>query len=722
MFHAFSPTFRSITLALLTWLAALHLDTIACCILNSCNVSAYPARDVLLQGTNSAFELPSLAGIRLHWSNTRHILQVLPLTQPLVVGGGVAGLTVANRLTEDGTINVLVLEAGPADTGEQFIEVPGMIGDGIGTIYDWNLSTVAQGSLDGDTRNIPQGHGLGGGSLINGMLWNRGGIHDYEDWVQLGNPGWSWDDMLPYFQRSESFTPAPSVDIAMQFSIETNVSEHGTVGPVNVSYPRSWYWPASQYFFSALNQLGIPTAYDANNGEIAGASFLPLSADPVSATRSSARRAYYDSIASRSNLWISTGQYVTEVIFGGQPAPDLSPDMNENVPAGGQGSSPGVPGGIFGGPQILSAREQPSDAGLVASGVVFASDAQSPREIVSATREVIIAAGALHSPQLLMLSGIGSAAALQSHGIAVNIDLPGVGQNLQDHGLVWAEYPFVNPQFPTPDSYSNQTFAAEAWTEYSADRSGPLSSAAMDGVAFMPLPYLESAAALVTAASEQPADQFLPAGMDGTVALGFSKQLALAIAALSDTTRASYEIINANDGVLTVANMRPLSRGTVTLASSEPFMPPVVDPRYCSNPIDAQVLLAALRFNEQIVASSSFPITNTSAYVPAHGASDEDVLTFVAQNMQTEYHPAGSCAMMPPAFGGVVSPELLVHGTSNLRGSQMMLSRRVQVLMPSTGVVDASIIPMLPAAHLQAMVYGIAEKVCLADFSTAILS
>ena len=159
--------------------------------------------------------------------------------------------------------------------------------------------------------------------------------------------------------------------------------------------------------------------------------------------------------------------------------------------------------------------------------------------------------------------------------------------------------------------------------------------------------------------------------------------------------RASYELINANDGVLTVANMRPFSRGTVTLNSSQAFDPPIIDPRYLSNPVDTEVLLAAIRFNQRLVTSSILTELDPVQTLPAANASDAELLEYIQGKLQTEYHPAGTCAMMPLELGGVVSPELLVYGTKNLR------------------VVDSSVIPMLPAAHLQAVVYGVAEKVSL---------
>lgn len=175
-----------------------------------------------------------------------------PTNSTAVIGGGPAGLTVANRLTEDPTINVLVLEAGPAAHGQPEVEIPGLIGDDIGSIYDWNLSTVPQIYLDGRRRAIPQGHALGGGTILNGMLWNRGGQGDYEDWVELGNPGWGWEDTLPYFKMSETYTPVVNELLREKFDIQEDAAVHGFEGPVNVSFPK-FFWNESAVLFDALN-------------------------------------------------------------------------------------------------------------------------------------------------------------------------------------------------------------------------------------------------------------------------------------------------------------------------------------------------------------------------------------------------------------------------------------------------------------------------------------
>lgn len=257
--------------------------------------------------------------------------------------------------------------------------------------------------------------------------------------------------------------------------------------------------------------------------------------------------------------------------------------------------------------------------------------------------------------------------------------------------------PYHNPYTVSPNAlHNNQDFVNASWSEYWTRRTGPFTSGAIAGVAFPSLPSIsDDAAAIASLAITQMPAMYLPDDSDRSTVAGYSAQLSLLSAALQDNDRAVFELINANDGDLTVATMRPLSRGTLRLASSQPFTPPLIDPRYGSNPVDIQVLQAAIAFNKRLIATESMAPLAPEQLLPPADASSDEVVQYIRSKGQTEYHPSGTAAMMPLELGGVVDPDLLVYGTTNLR------------------IVDASIMPLVPAAHLQAVVYGVAEKVCL---------
>ncbi|KAK7512431.1 choline dehydrogenase, partial [Phyllosticta citriasiana] len=581
---------------------------------------------------------------------------------------GASGLTVANRLTEDSSVTVLVLEAGPSDQNEEWIRVPYFMGNDpsppadalSGHLdYDWNFGTEEQTSLDGATRHYPLGRGIGGGTLINGLLWNRGNAGDYDEWETLGNDGWNWDNMLQYFEKNEKFTTDVTASDASTYSIPaTDASVHGTSGPVNVSF-QQYFYPATQNVYAALNELGVPTdSSDPNNGESAGNSFLPMALDPTSRTRSDARRALYDPVSSRDNLYISNGLFVTKLNI-------------ENVK-----------------------RALPN---FRITGVEYGTDAGATRQNIAARREVILAAGAIHTPLLLQLSGIGDESFLSSMNVTTAVDLPGVGNNYQDHFQITTYAPYGNDSFPICESYGADSAADVAnREEFYSSHTGPWTAGAPNGVAFPSLKSMSSNySSIASSAQGQTSGQYLAENLDDTVIAGYEKQKAILVANLQNENRSQFEILNDNAGHLTYSVMRPFGRGQVRIRSRNPFDSPVIDPRYGSNPIDLQFFMEALRFNSRLQATNAMSELQPSESYPtaAQVADDAQLMTLIKQAIFTEYHPTGTASMMPLDLGGVVNARLKVYGTQNLR------------------IVDGSVLPMIPAAHLQACIYGVAEKV-----------
>ncbi|KAI9858036.1 MAG: hypothetical protein M1824_004502 [Vezdaea acicularis] len=631
---------------------------------------------------------------------TRHI-EGRDLNAPLaesydyvICGGGISGLVVGMRLSEDPNINVLVIEAGDPDHYEEFIQVPQFVGSDIGSQYDWKLTTEPQSYLDGAVRPMPQGKVLGGGSILNAMCWNRGGQQDYDAWETLGNPGWSWSSLLPYFKKSETYNADFSQEIGNEYSIFGDPSVHGYDGPIHVSYPK-YFYSQSINFFSALNRLGVPTAYDPNDGTTAGASFVPTDLDPNNQTRSDARRGYYDPYIGRPNFHVMTGQQCTRILIDGHSANPITSAPTTRGTENGEGSAgSGQP--IFGEnsgtpPPALHARDYLN--GLRANGVEFAADSSSIRQTISCSREVIVACGSLHSAQLLQLSGIGPSSLLNQYQIPVAVDLPGVGSNLQDHYLVGTFYPYNNVTHSPADLSTNPVLNEQAREEYYNDKTGPWTAGSPNGLAFPALTAISSRAAdVITSVTNQDPSTYLVADVDPTVLSGFTAQKNILIKLLGSATSAAYEIINNNVGSLTVSIMHPFSRGTCHITSSDPFQPPAIDPRWGSNPIDIQILVEALRFNREILATPEMSELEPAQFVPTVDADDNSLVDTIKNGIRTEFHPSGTCAMLPQDLGGVVDPHLRVYGMQNLR------------------VVDAGVFPLIPAAHMQAPVYAVAEK------------
>ena len=349
----------------------------------------------------------------------------------LIIGGGTAGLTLAARLTEDPDITVGVIEAGLDRTDDPKVLTPGFAPTMWNNPdYDWIFDTVPQTHGNNRVVNQPRGKQLGGSSAINFDYWTHASQQDIDDWGRLGNPGWSWDELFPYFLKSENYT-APTASISAQ--VDTTFIDphlHGENGPVQDSFP-----PFYDNFYKAweptYKSLGLGPTGDPKGGLAIGAYTTLLTIDAKNASRSYAGNAYYKPNAARSNLKVLTGAFATKIVFAASQTP------------------------------------------LVATGVTFTAGSETYN--ASARREVIVCAGTFQSPHLLELSGIGNESLLKSKSIDVLYDNDNVGENLQDHILLPLAFEAA-PGEVTFESLRNETFFTNALTQYTTNHTGPLAA------------------------------------------------------------------------------------------------------------------------------------------------------------------------------------------------------------------------------------------------------
>jgi len=511
----------------------------------------------------------------------------------IVVGAGSAGCVLANRLSANGKQSVLLLEAGGPDK-KQEVSVPAAFSKLYKTEVDWAYETEPQKHMNGRKLFWPRGKMLGGSSSINAMIVQRGAPADYDRWAAMGNEDWGYEDCLPYFKKLENYEPGGSSE------------HHNEGGPLNIADLRTPN-PLSKAFVQAAGEAGYPINHDFNDGQQEG--FGMYQVTQKGGKRHSTAVAYLHPALKRDNLTAKTFAQVTKLNFSGRKC----------------------------------------------IGVDYVQHGQ--KKTATVNKEVILSGGAINSPQLLMLSGVGAAAQLQDKGIDLVMDLPGVGQNLQDH--LAATFTWACTQ---PVSLGGAETIMNLLRFLFLGR-GMLTS------------NIAEAGGFVTLDPESPMpDLQFHFGPGYFINHGFGNP-------------------EGEHGISIGPTMvKPYSRGEITLRSADPIAYPVIQPNYFSDERDLEVMVKGAKIAQKIAQSPALAPYVGEAYLPsADVVTDVDLRGYLRQHAQTLYHPIGTCKMGIDEMA-VVSPELKVHGVTGLR------------------VVDASIMPEIVNANTNLPTIMIAEK------------
>jgi choline dehydrogenase len=518
----------------------------------------------------------------------------------VIVGAGSAGCVLANRLSADGRHTVLVLEAGPPDT-YPWIHIPiGYAKTMFNPTVNWCFYTEPDPGMNGRSIYWPRGKTLGGSSSINGLISIRGQRQDYDRWAAAGNTGWSYADVLPYFKR-------------LEHACFGDPAFHGTNGPLWCS-PIGRRHELIEAIIAGAGELGIPRNDDFNGADQEGAGYYHLSTKR--GWRCSTATAYLKPARRRTNLSVETRARATRLVFDRKRA----------------------------------------------DGVIYR---QRGEELTArARREILLCAGALQSPQLLQLSGVGAPSLLHRFGIPAVHELRGVGENLQDHLQARVIFECTRP-ITTNDDLRSWWRMMKMGVEYGLTRSGPMAIGINQGGIF----------ARAVAGAVVPDVQFhvatLSSDMAGSPTHPFS------------------------GFTMSVCQLRPESRGSVRIQSIDPLEPPAMQPNYLSTTNDRATLIAGIRLARRLAATRSLAPYVKTEYRPGPAAqSDDDLLEFAKNTGGTIFHPSGTCKMgdIERDSLAVVDSELKVHGVSALR------------------VVDCSVMPVLVSGNTNVPVVMIAEK------------
>jgi len=562
----------------------------------------------------------------------------------VIVGGGTAGCVLASRLTEDPNIRVLIIESGDSSSDVLFSNIPAAYSQLFHSKHVFEFYTTPQENAGGSRRFWPRAKLLGGCSAINAQMFQYGAPSDYDEWADIlgeskDTSAWSYKNFHKYFLKFEKFVPHPD------FPLDTSL--RGSSGPVEIGYNGN-FSPISLQFLEACEQVGIPRVPDVNTPKGTMGATKTMTYIDSNGRRVTTQSAYLTSdVLKRPNLKVVVNATVTKILFDQQ------------------GATPR------------------------ATGVEFAKSETGPRFEVRARKEVILATGAVHTPQILMVSGIGPAEHLRSHNIPVVANLAGVGAHLMDHPVVDINLrdkgsnslAFIVPKVSVTDGLR----LSAAMVQWLVSGKGPMTCNVGEGFAF--LRSLDTGLFPAGESSKVPEDS--TSGSDAP-----DIELFVGPVAYQEHAKVIIDHAFSIHGIL----LRPTSLGTITLNSSNPFDSPIMDPHYLETQHDVDVLVRAVKLLLRIAQSKPLgdsvdPTGLKNPLLDHHlfNASDAELADFVRKRAQTLYHPTCTARMAKLEDEGVVDGRLRVYGIEGLR------------------VVDASVFPTIVAGHTTAPVIAVAE-------------
>ncbi|KXH66976.1 GMC oxidoreductase [Colletotrichum salicis] len=564
----------------------------------------------------------------------------------IIVGGGTAGSALATRLSLGlPDAQILLLEAGPSALDELRINVPGLRGSILGTEYDWNFTSIDQSALGSRQIPINRGKVLGGSSAMNYLCYDRAAAAEYEAWGEMGSEGWSWDVMIEAMTKSENFTGSDK-------------DPRGRSGPIRNTYNRVVY-DVLNTWQPAGTELGLPINEEGNmHGNPIGIMFQGTNIDNTDYSRSYSANSYLP--LAGSNLEVKTNAQVVKV------------NLNKTC-----------------------------DDDYAATGVTLGDGT-----VLNAAKEVILSAGSIQSPGLLELSGIGQTAVIEAAGVEPLIDLPGVGENYQDHIRTSNVYR-LKDEFDSFDALIFDSNGANATAELQKWIDGEVSLYDYTTAAYGFLHWgqidSQAQAEIIALAEAEFGNSIYPID---------KKKLEF----LKDNSVPDYELIfDANyvgaagypgsGKFITIFStvMHAFSRGNVHIDPANPTGKPIIDPKFLSNEHDIKAAVEGAKFARKIAEAGPLKAVWDVETEPGPDVlTDDQFREFAINTVTSFYHPVGTCSLLPKAEGGVVDADLRVYGTQNLR------------------VVDNSIVPIIVSGHIQTAAYGVAEVAAAKIIASAI--